>query len=122
MVVVILLLPPLQIVCCPLTDVQEKIYRHLLSSKEIRHILDGKQTNILCYIGTLQKLCNHPYLLQEPQQGSSTRKGSSGGGGGSKTHGMDAISQFLPPEEGGQIRGRTRPVRPELSGKMMVSG
>ncbi|CAM9988109.1 unnamed protein product, partial [Ectocarpus sp. 12 AP-2014] len=64
-------LPPklVQVVCCRLTPVQTKIYKHLLSSKEIRHILNGKQTNILSSIGAMQKLCNHPKLLVEGAAG-----------------------------------------------------
>lgn len=45
-----------QVVCCRLTPLQTKIYKHLLSSKEIRHILNGKQTNILSSIGAMQKV------------------------------------------------------------------
>ena len=69
-------LPPklVQVVCCRLTELQKTIYKHLLSSKEIRHIFEGKQTNILASIGALNKLCNHPQLLQESTyHGSSTR-------------------------------------------------
>ncbi|CAN0006928.1 unnamed protein product, partial [Ectocarpus sp. 12 AP-2014] len=64
-------LPPklVQVVCCRLTPAQTKIYKHLLSSKEIRHILNGKQTNILSSIGAMQKLCNHPKLLVEGAAG-----------------------------------------------------
>lgn len=43
-------------VCCRLTPVQKKIYKHLMSSKEIRHILNGKQTNILSSIGAIKKV------------------------------------------------------------------
>lgn len=46
---------PSQVVCCRLTPLQMNIYKHLLSSKEIRHILNGKQTNILSSIGAMQK-------------------------------------------------------------------
>lgn len=82
-------------VCCRLTDVQKAIYKHLLNSKEVRHIFEGKQTNILSSIGALQKLCNHPTLLQEPASsgGSSTR----GGGASAKANtGVDQISHLLP--------------------------
>lgn len=48
-----------QVVCCRLTPVQRRIYKHLLSSKEIRHILNGKQTNILSSIGAMQKVTTH---------------------------------------------------------------
>ena len=46
----------MQVVCCRLTPVQKKIYKHLMSSKEIRHILNGKQTNILSSIGAIKKV------------------------------------------------------------------
>ena len=93
-------LPPklVQVVCCKLTEVQQRIYKHLLSSKEIRHICEGKQTNILSSIGALQKLCNHPNLLQEaaPSFGSSTRGG--GPSGKSKAAiGLNDIAKLLPP-------------------------
>jgi DNA repair and recombination protein RAD54 and RAD54-like protein len=102
-----------QVVCCRLTETQKKIYEHLLSSKEIRHIMDGKQTNILSSIGALQKLCNHPSLLQDAPSGSSSR-------GGGSAHGLDSINRFLPPVPA-HVRGRVQPVTPELSGKMLVS-
>lgn len=46
----------MQVVCCRLTPVQKKIYKHLMCSKEIRHILNGKQTNILSSIGAIKKV------------------------------------------------------------------
>ncbi|CAN0441077.1 unnamed protein product, partial [Discosporangium mesarthrocarpum] len=52
--------PPRKVVCCRLTEVQRGIYKHLLSSKEIRHILNGKQTNILSSIGAMQKVSFSP--------------------------------------------------------------
>ncbi len=62
-------LPPklTQVVACRLTDIQESMYRHLLNSKEVNHILSGKQTNVLAQIGTIQKLCNHPSLVLDAQ-------------------------------------------------------
>jgi hypothetical protein len=73
------------------------VYRHLLSSKEIRHIFEGKQTNILSSIGHLQKLCNHPCLLYEApasSTGTSTR-----GGGGSHQALPSELARLLPPDE-----------------------
>ncbi len=69
-------LPPklTQVVACRLTSIQESMYRHLLNSKEVNHILRGKQTNVLSHIGTIQKLCNHPSLILDAQ-------GTSEGGG-----------------------------------------
>ncbi len=62
-------LPPklTQVVACRMTDIQESMYRRLLNSKEVNHILSGKQTNVLSQIGTIQKLCNHPSLVLEAQ-------------------------------------------------------
>ena len=95
---------PSQVVCCRLTDVQKEVYKHLLSSKEIRHIFEGKQTNILSSIGALQKLCNHPSLLQEETNTGSSSRGGGGGGGGrgqssSSVYNAAEIARMLPPEE-----------------------
>lgn len=42
-------LPPelAQVVCCNLTDIQKNLYQHLMSSKDLQHVLDGKQVNCL---------------------------------------------------------------------------
>lgn len=52
-------LPPklVQFVCCRLTPLQEQMYERLLSSKEIRHIKEGKQTNTLNSIRQLINIC-----------------------------------------------------------------
>jgi hypothetical protein len=137
-------LPPklVQVVCCRLTELQKTIYKHLLSSKEIRHIFEGKQTNILASIGALQKLCNHPQLLQENSyHGSSTRGNASMSASASSTAaniGMAEIQSLLPQDMGGGGGGgmgggrggrggggmggfgRMGWVRAELSGKMLV--
>lgn len=58
-------LPPklVQVVCCRLTPLQEALYERLLSSKEIRHIQQGKQTNTLGVIRQLINICSHPQLI-----------------------------------------------------------
>ncbi len=58
-------LPPklVQFVCCRLTPLQEAMYERLLSSKEIRHIREGKQTNTLNSIRQLINICSHPRLV-----------------------------------------------------------
>jgi superfamily II DNA/RNA helicase len=63
-------LPPklVQFVCCRLTPVQEAMYERLLSSKEIRHIREGKQTNTLNSIRQLINICSHPKLILESYQ------------------------------------------------------
>ncbi|KAG5185679.1 SNF2 family N-terminal domain-containing protein [Tribonema minus] len=107
-------LPPklVQVVACRLTDVQRRIYQHLLDSKEIRHILNGKQTNILSSIGSMQKLCNHPKLLEA---GAAAAAGAKRGAGGPSMaeHLAEEVASMLPAES-----GRGRSVHPEWSGKM----
>lgn len=41
-------LPPklVQVVCINLTDVQRNMYAHLCNSKDMQHVLDGKQVNV----------------------------------------------------------------------------
>jgi DNA repair and recombination RAD54-like protein len=52
-------LPPklVQFVCCKLSPIQETLYNALLSSKEVRHIREGKQTNTLNCIRQLINIC-----------------------------------------------------------------
>jgi len=42
-------LPPklVQVVCCNLTEIQQNMYAHLCNSKDMQHVLDGKQVNCL---------------------------------------------------------------------------
>lgn len=63
-------LPPklVQFVCCRLTPLQEAMYGRLLSSKEIRHIREGKQTNTLNSIRQLINICSHPQLILDQYQ------------------------------------------------------
>lgn len=121
-----------QVVCCRLTPLQKNVYKHLLSSKEIRHICEGKQTNILSSIGALQKLCNHPMLLQECSPSSSSSRGGPavnyGGGGSNKGQGigLPEIAHLLPPpvsnvrSAGAGERGAHQRVQADMSGKMLV--
>ena len=64
-------LPPklVQIVCCPLTDTQQNIYKYLIDNKESQHMRDGRAKDTLGYIQQLQKCCNHPQLLLEGGEG-----------------------------------------------------
>lgn len=52
-------LPPklVQFVCCRLTPLQEALYETLLSSKEMRHVREGKQLNTLNSIRQLINIC-----------------------------------------------------------------
>lgn len=42
-------LPPklVQVVCCNPTEIQQNMYAHLCNSKDMQHVLDGKQVNCL---------------------------------------------------------------------------
>lgn len=56
-------LPPklVQVVCCNLTEIQENMYSHLCNSKDMQHVLDGKQVNCLGSIQMLMKVNSHHF-------------------------------------------------------------
>lgn len=125
-------LPPklVQVVCCNLTEIQQNMYQHLVSSKDTQHVLDGKQVNCLSSIQMLMKLCNHPSLIADEDS-----KNTGGGGGrrakakkisyaeeekSSAAPGADGVSKFLPDDGAGGGRSMNAPVHPEWSGKMFV--
>ena len=132
-------LPPklVQVVCCRLTDMQENIYNHLIGSKAIQQITDGKQVNCLSSIQMLMKLCNHPRLVAEdelaekakiaarnaaalrPNYDEDDRRREKGQqhGASSAAPGADGVNKFLPFVPG---RRENQPVFPEWSGKMNV--
>nr|CCA25191.1 DNA repair and recombination protein RAD54 putative [Albugo laibachii Nc14] len=58
-------LPPklMQVICCPLSSLQEKLYKRFLESKAMRNIMKQQNVNVLPSITALKKLCNHPLLL-----------------------------------------------------------
>ena len=131
-------LPPklVQVVCCNLTEIQKNMYQHLVNSKDMQHVLDGKQVNCLASIQMLMKLANHPSLVAD--EDTSNQQARSGGRrAATKTikytdenddatatttaaPGADGIAKFLPYTGGGQRRGDWGPVHPEWSGKMYV--
>lgn len=123
-------LPPklVQVVCCNLTEIQQNMYQHILSSKDMRHILEGKQVNCLGSIQTLMKLCNHPSLIVEDQ--APVKQGRRAATNVGKytdnekeavvTPGIEGLSKFLPLAGGGGRKGDFGPVHPEWSGKMFV--
>ncbi|KAG7352526.1 SNF2 family helicase [Nitzschia inconspicua] len=126
-------LPPklVQVVCCNLTEIQHNMYQHLVSAKDMQHVMDGKQVNCLGSIQMLMKLCNHPSLVAEDDQthGSAQQgkrraaakqiKYTDGDEKDFSAPGADGISKYLPYSEGGG-RGNSGPVHPEWSGKMFV--
>jgi DNA repair and recombination RAD54-like protein len=127
-------LPPklVQVVCCNLTDIQQNMYQHLVSSKDMQHVLDGKQVNCLASIQMLMKLCNHPSLVVEDEKQGHSK--SSKRAAASKqikysdedkeptaAPGSAEIAKFLPyVAGGGGGRGNFALVHPEWSGKMFV--
>lgn len=97
-----------QVVCCKLTETQKNIYRHLIASKDVTAAINGKVKDALSYIQNMQKLCNHPKILE-----------CSGG----KTKGitMEELSLFGVrldrPDDDMEAKLN---IHAELSGKMMV--
>jgi len=63
-------LPPklIQIVCCRLSPLQERLYDVLIANKEFRHIRDSKQTNTLNSIRLMLNICSHPKMIEEAHQ------------------------------------------------------
>jgi DNA repair and recombination RAD54-like protein len=127
-------LPPklVQVVCCNLTEIQQNMYQHLVTSKDMQHVMEGKQVNCLGSIQMLMKLCNHPSLVAEDdkkyggQQQTGRRAGkqqvkyTDGDETTSAAPGADGIAKFLPFSTGGGGRGNMGPVHPEWSGKMFL--
>jgi DNA repair and recombination protein RAD54 and RAD54-like protein len=124
-------LPPklVQVVCCNLTDIQQQMYNHLITSKDMQHVMDGKQVNCLASIQLLMKLCNHPSLVCEDDPVATIKLGNAKRAStkqvvynedekeSTAAPGADGISRFLPYSGCG---GRNTPVHPEWSGKMYV--
>lgn len=98
-----------QVVCCKLTDTQKSIYRQLIASKDITAAVSGKIKDALSYIQMMQKLCNHPKILE-----------TSCGGKSSKLT-LEQLSLFGVrldrPDDDFEAKMN---IFPELSGKMMV--
>ncbi|KAF9075195.1 DNA repair protein, SNF2 family [Rhodocollybia butyracea] len=55
-----------QVVFCGLSDFQLSLYRLFISSPEIKALLRGAESQPLKAINILKKLCNHPELLNLP--------------------------------------------------------
>ncbi|GMM28624.1 DNA-dependent ATPase [Martiniozyma asiatica (nom. inval.)] len=54
------------VVFCGLSDLQKSLYKHFTSSKDIKRLIKGEHSQPLKAIGLLKKLCNHPNLLNLP--------------------------------------------------------
>jgi DNA repair and recombination RAD54-like protein len=90
------------VVFCNLAPFQLDLYNYFIKSPEIQSLLRGKGSQPLKAIGLLKKLCNHPDLLNLPDDLP-----------GCETHFPD---DFVPKD----ARGRDRDVKPWYSGKMQV--
>ncbi|KAJ8548487.1 hypothetical protein ON010_g11185 [Phytophthora cinnamomi] len=115
-------LPPklMQVICCPLSPLQEQLYMHFLSSSACRDMMKRQSANVLSSITALKKLCNHPLLIFDEMGKTNTKlpgfgncaqyfaaaKESRGGGGDTGLH------------RRGGFGGRT--CYPEWSGKMLL--
>ena len=109
-------LPPklVQVVCCKMTEYQQRMYKHVIEEKDQKHMLNGKQKDVLGYIQTLQQICNHPLLAVTPS-GETDKQRS------------QELSLYLPGEaaagsgRGGRVSSRqAKHVDPSWSGKMTV--
>ncbi|KAF1820664.1 DNA repair protein, SNF2 family [Dissoconium aciculare CBS 342.82] len=90
------------VVFCNLAPFQLDLYNYFIKSPEIQSLLRGKGSQPLKAIGLLKKLCNHPDLLNLPDD-------------------LPGCEKYLPddfvPKES---RGRDRDIKPWYSGKMQV--
>ncbi|GAM85532.1 hypothetical protein ANO11243_035390 [Dothideomycetidae sp. 11243] len=90
------------VVFCNMAPFQKDLYTWFLQSPDIKALLRGKGSQPLKAIGMLKKLCNHPDLLNLPDD-------------------LPGCEQFYPedfvPKDS---RGRDRDVKSWYSGKMMV--
>lgn len=86
------------VVFCRMAPFQLALYRHFITSPEIKRLLRGQGSQPLKAINILKKLCNHPSLLQLPGD-------------------LEGSESCFP--EGFNPRDR-RSVHPEYSGKMLV--
>ena len=92
------------VVFCRLSELQLSLYRLFISSPEIKALLRGVDSQPLKAINILKKLCNHPQLLDLPND----LKGS---------------DNLIPPGfagSGAATKGRSQEVHCEWSGKFIV--
>src|SRR5258708_22931028 len=94
-----------QVVFCGLSDFQLSLYRLFISSPEIKRLLRGQESQPLKAINILKKLCNHPELLNLPDD----LKGSE-----------ELIPEGYKGAGAARDSGRNVPVRCEWGGKFVV--
>lgn len=94
------------VVFCALSDFQLSLYRLFIASPEIRRLLRGQDSQPLKAINILKKLCNHPELLNLPEDLKGSEELVPEGFRGAGMNGPDT--------------GRNAPVRCDWSGKFVV--
>jgi len=94
------------VVFCALSEFQLALYRHFITSPEIKALLRGQDSQPLKAINILKKLCNHPELLNLPDdlRGSELLIPEGFNGPGATSSG----------------KGRNQSVRCDWSGKFLV--
>lgn len=90
------------VVFCNLAPFQLDLYNYFITSPEIQALLRGKGSQPLKAINILKKLCNHPDLLNLPEDLPGSE---------------DCFPEDYVPKAS---RGRDRDIRPWYSGKMQV--
>jgi DNA repair and recombination RAD54-like protein len=90
------------VVFCNLAPFQLDLYNYFITSPDIKALLRGKGSQPLKAIGMLKKLCNHPDLLNLPDDLPGCEK--------------SWPDDYVPKE----ARGRDRDIKPWYSGKMQV--
>ncbi|TYZ59695.1 hypothetical protein PybrP1_007912 [[Pythium] brassicae (nom. inval.)] len=121
-------LPPklMQVVCCPLSPLQEQLYAHFLASSAFRDLMKKQNANVLASITALKKLCNHPLLIFDETGKSNTKlpgfdncahffAQALQGGGGTSAGAAGAGGAFN--RRGGPMH---RTCHPAWSGKMLL--
>lgn len=101
-----------QVVFCGLSEFQLALYRLFVSSPEIKALLRGADSQPLKAINILKKLCNHPELLNLPDdlRGSEHLI----------PEGFVGASQNLNKSTGRDRGGRDADVRCDWGGKFVV--
>jgi DNA repair and recombination RAD54-like protein len=87
------------VVFCRPSPLQAQLYNLFVTSPDVQRLLRGKDSQPLKAIGLLRKLCNHPDLLNLPDD-------------------LPGSEKVLPPDYAG--KGRDRFMNCEYSGKFMV--
>lgn len=114
-------LPPklMQVVCCPLSELQEQLYTHFLTSSAFRAMMKKENANVLSSITALKKLCNHPLLIFDEMGKSNTKLP-----GFDRCQHFFAAARSLETGAGDALNRRgvssERTCHPEWSGKMLL--